>query len=413
MLENCVSGETYSNTYVGFKISNEGELIWDKSAHQAASQVTITDAPSAAQLQLSPPAKQPYSGIDSPLAKRCIRFIIRSIPSAPPPSSPAANNYSRWTILSATASESDAPEQPDDYHATLKALNSRSRVPRKSLGQHYMLSGLINEQLVSTAGVKEGDVVLEIGPGTGSLTNVLIEAGALVLAIEKGSCFDPHMAALVRERFSSDEFAGSLQHLKCVLEEDFTKCNFRSHLESLLERQNSVSGHSQLAKAVANIPFNISTDVVKQLLPMGDIFSEVVLLLQDEAALRLVEAASSRNTEYRPINIFVNYYSDPEYKFQVPRANFFPQPNVDAAVVKFKLKRASECPSVSSTKSFFSLVNSAFNGKRKMLRRSLQHLCSSLEVEEALSSAGLPTTSRPEELTMDDFVKLHNLLIKV
>ncbi|CAM8922576.1 unnamed protein product [Rhodiola kirilowii] len=290
---------------------------------------------------------------------------------------------------------------PDDYHATLKALNSRSRVPRKSLGQHYMLSGLINEQLVSTAGVKEGDVVLEIGPGTGSLTNVLIEAGALVLAIEK----DPHMAALVRERFSSDELQ--------VLEEDFTKCNFRSHLESLLERQNSVSGHSQLAKAVANIPFNISTDVVKQLLPMGDIFSEVVLLLQDEAALRLVEAASSRNTEYRPINIFVNYYSDPEYKFQVPRANFFPQPNVDAAVVKFKLKRASECPSVSSTKSFFSLVNSAFNGKRKMPRRSLQHLCSSLEVEEALSSAGLPTTSRPEELTMDDFVKLHNLLIKV
>uniref|UniRef100_A0A7N0SZG4 rRNA adenine N(6)-methyltransferase n=1 Tax=Kalanchoe fedtschenkoi TaxID=63787 RepID=A0A7N0SZG4_KALFE len=163
---------------------------------------------------------------------------------------------------------------PDDYHATLKALNSRSRVPRKSLGQHYMLSGLINEQLVASAGVKDGDVVLEIGPGTGSLTNVLIEAGATVLAIEK----DPHMAALVRERFSSDELK--------VLEEDFTKCNFRSHLVSILGKQNSARGESKLAKVVANIPFNISTDVVKQLLPLGDIFSEVVLLLQVRYVLR-------------------------------------------------------------------------------------------------------------------------------
>lgn len=100
---------------------------------------------------------------------------------------------------------------PDDYHATVKALNSRGRVPRKSLGQvpfitqlclfdkiqhflififdlqHYMLNNDINEQLVAAAGVKDGDVVMEIGPGTGSLTNVLLNAGATVLAIEKVS----------------------------------------------------------------------------------------------------------------------------------------------------------------------------------------------------------------------------------
>ncbi|KAG2725049.1 hypothetical protein I3760_01G048700 [Carya illinoinensis] len=272
---------------------------------------------------------------------------------------------------------------PDDYHATLKALNSKGRTPRKSLGQHYMLNNEINEQLASAANVEEGDVVLEIGPGTGSLTNVLINSGAIVLAIEK----DPHMAAIVSERFASTD------RLK-VLKEDCVKCHIRSHMLSFMGSIKSMNhSKSRYAKVVSNIPFNISTDIVKLLLPMGDIFSEVVLLLQEETAVRLVES-SLRTSDYRLINIFVNFYSDPEYKLKVPRTYFFPQPNVDAAVVTFKLKQAAEYPQVSSIKSFFSMVNSAFNGKRKMLRRSLQHICTSLEIEQALGRFGLPATTR-------------------
>ncbi|XP_015899339.3 ribosomal RNA small subunit methyltransferase, chloroplastic isoform X1 [Ziziphus jujuba] len=307
----------------------------------------------------------------------------------------------------------------DDYHATLKALNSRGRFPRKSLGQHYMLNSEINEQLANAADVGEGDVVLEIGPGTGSLTNVLIDAGAIVLAIEK----DPHMAALVNERFAGTD------RLK-VLNEDFVKCHIRSHMMPLINSIKPLGRNSRYAKVVSNIPFNISKDVVKQLLPLGDIFSEVVLLLQEETALRLVES-SLRTSEYRPINIFVNFYSgpslgtclsfriatstssDPEFKFKVPRTCFFPRPNVDAAVVTFKLKQPQDYPSVSSTKSFFSMIASAFNGKRKMLRKTLQHICTSSEIEEALGNIGLPATSRPEELTLDDFVRLHNVMMDI
>ncbi|KAH7577845.1 hypothetical protein JRO89_XS01G0306800 [Xanthoceras sorbifolium] len=350
----------------------------------------------------------------------------------------------------------------DDYNATLKALNSRGRFPRKSLGQHYMLNSEINEQLVDAADVKEGDVVLEIGPGTGSLTNVLLNAGATVLAIEK----DPHMVALLRERFSStDRFK--------VLQEDFVKCHIRTHMLSLFQSRESLKSRAGYAKVVANIPFNISTDVVKQLLPMGEIFSEVVLLLQvkynvksleidlntveallsdhhEETAVRLVEP-TLRTSEYRPINILVNFYSG-YVLFYTVRSLFILDDtkcritspfqfdctdlpivccyyggiilhahnqgfssivavsnclkifdDVDAAVVTFKLKQATDYPS----------VNSAFNGKRKMLRKSLQHLCTSLEIEKALGDVGLPATSRPEELTVDDFVKLHNLITEV
>ncbi|KAG9451670.1 hypothetical protein H6P81_004574 [Aristolochia fimbriata] len=289
----------------------------------------------------------------------------------------------------------------DDYHATLKALNSRGRTPRKSLGQHYMLDSSINEQLVGVAEVRQGDVVLEIGPGTGSLTNVLLTAGATVIGIEK----DSHMATLVRDRFHGNERL-------LILQEDFTKCHIRAHVNSVLDASKSVAKGSFTAKVVSNLPFNISTDVVKQLLPMGDIFSDVVLLLQDEAASRFVDA-SLRTPEYRPINVFVNFYSVPEYKFKVLRNKFFPQPNVDGAVVKFKLKQSMDYPPVASPKSFFSMVNSAFSGKRKMLRKSLQHICAAHEIERALQNIGLPITARPTELTLDDFVRLHNLIARV
>ncbi|XP_031386053.1 ribosomal RNA small subunit methyltransferase, chloroplastic isoform X2 [Punica granatum] len=326
--------------------------------------------------------------------------IVRLPPfSSPPTTSSGGRCCSRRRISSYVACAKGVRKRsPDDYHATVRALNSKGRTPRKSLGQHYMLSNEINEQLAAAATVQEGDFVLEIGPGTGSLTNVLIDAGATVLAIEK----DPHMASLVSERF-----AGTKQ-LK-VLQEDFIRCHIRSHMESLWANAES-SGKSRYAKVVSNIPFNISTDIVKQLLPMGDIFSEVVLLLQEETAVRL--AVSSRGTsEYRPINVFVNFYSVPKYVINVPRSNFFPQPNV--TVVSFKLKQEADYPPVPSTKSFFSMVNSAFNGKRKMLRKTLQHLSTAANIEKALVDVGCPATSRPEDLTVDDFVKLHNLITTV
>ncbi|KAI4979207.1 hypothetical protein ZWY2020_015960 [Hordeum vulgare] len=235
----------------------------------------------------------------------------------------------RPTSAVATAA-SDGGGAGDDYHSTIRSLNSHGRrhVPRKSLGQ------------------------------------------------------DKHMATLVRDRF------GSTEQLK-VIEEDITKFHVHSHFLPILDEKSR--GTKKYAKVVANLPFNVSTEVVKQILPMGDVFSVMVLMLQDEAALRLANA-SIQTPEYRPINVFVNFYSEPEYKFKVERANFFPQPTVDGGVIRFKIKDAGEYPPVSSNKSFFSMVNSAFNGKRKMLRKSLQHLYSSVEIETALTNIGLPPT---------------------
>uniref|UniRef100_A0A0D3F004 rRNA adenine N(6)-methyltransferase n=1 Tax=Oryza barthii TaxID=65489 RepID=A0A0D3F004_9ORYZ len=305
---------------------------------------------------LSPPPPRPSP---SPATPR-----RRPPPPPPPHATPSHRVRSRpATVVSAASGVTDG------YHSTIRSLNSRGRhVPRKSLGQNYMLNSKVNEELVAAAGVEEGDVVLEIGPGTGSLTAALLDAGATVFAVEK----DKHMATLVNDRF------GSTEQLK-IIEEDITKFNVRSHLLPFLEEK---SHHTRkYAKVVSNLPFNVSTEVVKLLLPMGDVFSVMVLLLQDETALRFADA-SIQTPEYRPINVFVNFYSEPEYKFKVERTNFFPQPKVDGAVISFKLKNSGDYPP----------VNSAFNGKRKMLRKSLQHLCSSSEIEAALANIGLPVT---------------------
>ncbi|KAK3152019.1 hypothetical protein QOZ80_2BG0153290 [Eleusine coracana subsp. coracana] len=339
---------------------------------------------------------------------------LTSLSPSPPPSSPSPAAPRRRPPLPPlhirtpsprartcrAVSVASATPGADDYHSIIRSLNSRGRhVPRKSLGQNYMLNSKLNEELVAAAGVEEGDVVLEIGPGTGSLTAALLEAGATVFAVEK----DKHMATLVKDRF------GSTERLK-IIEEDITKFHIRSHfLPFMKEKYRGTEKH---AKVVANLPFNVSTDVVKLLLPMGDVFSVVVLMLQDETAVRLADA-SIQTPEYRPINVFVNFYSEPEYKFRVDRENFFPRPKVNGAVISFKLKNVGEYPPVGSQKSFFSMVNSAFNGKRKMIRKSLQHLCSSAEIEAALNNIGLPATARPSELMLDDFVRLHNHLVKV
>uniref|UniRef100_A0A0E0CE43 rRNA adenine N(6)-methyltransferase n=1 Tax=Oryza meridionalis TaxID=40149 RepID=A0A0E0CE43_9ORYZ len=305
---------------------------------------------------LSPPPPRPSPSPATP----------RRRPPPPPPhatSSPPRVRSRLATVVSAASGVTDG------YHSTIRSLNSRGRhVPRKSLGQNYMLNSKVNEELVAAAGVEEGDVVLEIGPGTGSLTAALLDAGATVFAVEK----DKHMATLVNDRL------GSTEQLK-IIEEDITKFSVRSHFLPFLEEN---SHHTRkYAKVVSNLPFNVSTEVVKLLLPMGDVFSVMVLLLQDETALRFADA-SIQTPEYRPINVFVNFYSEPEYKFKVERTNFFPQPKVDGAVISFKLKNSGDYPP----------VNSAFNGKRKMLRKSLQHLCSSSEIEAALANIGLPVT---------------------
>lgn len=263
-----------------------------------------------------------------------------------------------------------------------------------------MVNQQINQKLVQIAQIEEGDLVLEVGPGTGALTSCLVDAGAYVLAVEK----DAVMAELSSERFQGSNRVE-------VVHEDFLKWPLKSSMDKKMELLHTKGFHVKHAKVVSNLPFNITTDVIKRILPRGDFFSSMILLIQDETASRLIDASPKMN-EYRPVSLFVHFFSDPEYKLKVERSNFFPRPHVDGAIALFKIKQATEYPSVPSVKSFFTVVNSAFGGKRKMLRNSLQHLYASADVQKALKTVGLLETARPEELSLNQFVDFHNALEK-
>ncbi|CAM6104624.1 unnamed protein product [Calypogeia fissa] len=284
----------------------------------------------------------------------------------------------------------------DDIGNTVRALQSRNRFPKKYLGQHYMVNETVNTRIVEAAQIQPDDLVLEIGPGTGSLTQALVDAGAHVIAVEK----DPDMASLVMERFRHSNRVE-------VVQLDFLKWKVGSTMRKRLGQETLNSQQPKLAKVVSNLPFNITTHVLKRVLPMGDVFSRVVLLLQDEAALRLTDAAPAP-VDYRPMTILVNFFSVPQYKFKVPRKAFFPQPRVDGGVISFDLKTPSEYPPVGSPKIFMTMINAAFNGKRKMLRNSLQHMFKAADIQVALLSSGFSDTARPEELSLTDFVAFYN-----
>lgn len=259
--------------------------------------------------------------------------------------------------------------------------------PKKGLSQNFLIDGNIIRKIVSSADVQAGDVVIEIGPGPGSLTEELLKAGADVIAIEK----DPILAKALN-RFS--HLGGNLQ----VINADILDCA----LEQLLDQHLKVG---QKAKVIANLPYHITTPIVTKLLHFHLLISDIVIMIQDEVAQRFVGKPSTH--QYGSITVFLNFFCTPKYLFKVSRNCFYPIPNVDSAIVQLKLKIP---PSVSSQEHFFKMTRKAFEQRRKMMRGSLKGLYESGCIEQALQAIGKTPEARPEELSLEDFIALFEKL---
>ncbi|KAK9788450.1 hypothetical protein WJX73_005673 [Symbiochloris irregularis] len=193
-------------------------------------------------------------------------------------------------------------------------------------------------KIVATVEAGEDDLFLEIGPGRGALTRHLLQAGSTVLAVEK----DTALAARLKGKLSSSSARFE------VMEGDILQADIPALLQQLnslhdgSQRSSDHSPHRQ-ARVVANLPFNITTEVIHMLLRLGDHISQVHLLLEDDTAKRLVKTQPG-DPKYRAINVLVQYYATPLYHFRVPRTVFHPRPHVDAALTSFTLRPSSERP---------------------------------------------------------------------
>lgn len=262
----------------------------------------------------------------------------------------------------------------------LEFLDSLGIKPKKSLSQNFLIDQNILRKIIRTADIHPGDLVVEIGPGPGSLTEMLLEAGAHVIAIEKD-----RILAQALERLQTKD-----QRLQIHQADVMDVC-----LEKLISRP---------AKVVANLPYNLTSPILIKLLPLKTLFTHLHVMVQEEVGRRLT--AQPKTPEYGSLSVYVRFFSQPTYAFTINNTCFFPAPRVKSSWISMEL---IDPPKVDH-ELFFQITRRGFEQRRKMLRASLRDLYSPEIVTQALEACNLNPQARPEDLSCEDFVRLYHQL---
>jgi len=250
---------------------------------------------------------------------------------------------------------------------------------RKRFGQHFLNQPAVARRIVELAGLDGSETVLEIGPGRGALTDLLLERTARLVLVE----IDRDLATLLRERYREESRV-------TVVEGDVLELE----LTTLL-------GAGKPAKVVANLPYNVSTPVLMQLLETPSLFSRLVLMLQREVVDRLAAEPSSK--DYGALSVMVQLVADVRSAFRVSSGCFTPAPRVDSAVVVIEPHRPQRL-STEQLETVRRVVRGSFTQRRKQLGNALRPVTSS--AREVLLRAGISPERRPETLTPAEFVRI-------
>jgi len=264
----------------------------------------------------------------------------------------------------------------------MKRLQHSRSFAKKSLGQNFLTDSKIIEKIVESVDPSTTDTIIEIGPGRGALTERLVGSGAEVIAIE----LDRNLVPYLRETFAS---RSNVQ----VVEGDALDVN----LETVLFASGRPADASK-AKVVANLPYYISTAILKRLSEQRHFFSELILMFQREVVERI--AAEPGNSARGYLTVIVEACFDVEKLFDVPPEAFLPVPKVWSSVVRLTRKRTQNY----NEAAFRNIVSTAFSQKRKTILNNLRASLSN--ADSHLASAGIDAKRRAESLTLDEWVKL-------
>jgi len=254
--------------------------------------------------------------------------------------------------------------------------------PNKRLSQSFLIDKNVQKKIIDEAGISDRDIVLEIGPGLGALTEELCNRAKRVIAVEK----DRRLYDFLTETLH-------YQNLE-LIRGDILEYNF--------------SIHNQL-KVIGNIPYCISTNVIEKLLENRYFIDTAFITVQKEFARRIT--ASPGDKTYGSISCFAQFYSTPEIIFSIKRHSFYPVPDVDSCFLKIQLKR--DTPSLTDETKLFKIIRIAFRNRRKTILKSLyssEVFGDKEDVLKKLGEAGIAPTRRPETISLSEFEKLAEVL---
>ena len=264
----------------------------------------------------------------------------------------------------------------DKYHITAN----------KNLGQNFLIDDEAVTGIVDAANVSKDDLIIEIGPGLGTLTKELLDRAGKVICIE----LDKRMIEILNDRFSMyDNFK--------VLNDDVLKVNLK---ELIAEEKVKTT------KIVANLPYYITTPIIMKLLEERLDIETITVMIQKEVADRLVTKPGTGDTG--AITYAIHYYTNPKRVLEVPNTAFIPEPKVNSTVINLEVLKEPKV-AVKDEKKLFDVIKTAFMQKRKTLLNALansnkygskEQICKTLEL------LGIDNRIRPEKLTLEEFAKI-------
>jgi len=263
----------------------------------------------------------------------------------------------------------------------------------KSLGQNFLINDEVVQGIVDKAEISKDDLVIEIGPGLGTLTKELLEKAGKVIAIE----LDRRMIEILTDRFN-------LYNNFELINEDVLKVD----LNKLI--QENLNSGLKSAKIVANLPYYITTPIIMKLLEENLKIESITVMIQKEVADRLIEVPGGKNTG--AITYAINYHSIAEEALKVMQNSFIPEPAVESKVIKLTIRK-EKAVKVNNEDLMFKIIKYAFMQRRKTFVNALEKsglYNSKQDIIEILQKLGLNDKVRGEELSLEDYCNMANIM---
>lgn len=262
----------------------------------------------------------------------------------------------------------------------------------KALGQNFLINEAVVENIIECSKISKEDLIIEIGPGLGTLTEYLINSAGKVICIE----LDKKMIKILEDRFSLfDNFE--------IINQDVLKVNLKDLIKEEKETKKITN-----VKIVANLPYYITTPIIMKLLEEELELESITVMIQKEVAERLIATPGDKETG--AITYSVYYYAESQKIMEVPNSSFIPEPEVTSEVIKLNIRKNVQVD-VKSKKVMFRIIKCAFMQRRKTLLNALTNTKVFISKDEGVkifNELNLDVNIRAEKLTLEDFAKITN-----